>query len=204
MQPFSFSVANEDLNAYTFDMRMLEKGPTIMHSGHVSAVMDIDYSPTGLEFVTAGYDQTIRIFRTDSTMYKARDVYHTPRMRRVFSVRFSGDGKYIYTGSDDHAIRIWKSQADESLRTRTKRERIEHQYQKQLINRYTDYNEVRSIAEHKHLPKKIFNLKKAMETEIKAVERKERLVVRHKVKRSQQHKLKKTPWRQRNFLGTRE
>lgn len=28
----------------------------------------------------------------------SRDVYHTKRMQRVFAVRFSGDGTYIFSG----------------------------------------------------------------------------------------------------------
>jgi WD repeat and SOF domain-containing protein 1 len=61
MEPFNFSTASEDHNAYTFDMRNLKHALSVA-KGHVSAVMDIDYSPTGQEFVTASYDRTIRIF----------------------------------------------------------------------------------------------------------------------------------------------
>jgi len=46
---------------YTFDMRHLEKA-RIVHEGHTSAVMDVDYSPSGQEFVSASYDRSIRIF----------------------------------------------------------------------------------------------------------------------------------------------
>jgi DDB1- and CUL4-associated factor 13 len=37
MKPNYFVIANEDMNCYTFDMRMLEKGPYIMHTGHLNA-----------------------------------------------------------------------------------------------------------------------------------------------------------------------
>jgi WD repeat and SOF domain-containing protein 1 len=57
--------------------------------------MDIDYSPTGAEFVTGSYDKTIRIFRTDSTNYKSREIYHTKRMQRLFSAKYSADARYI-------------------------------------------------------------------------------------------------------------
>lgn len=36
-----------------------------MHAGHTSAVVDVDYSPTGQEFVSGSYDKSVRIF--DST-----------------------------------------------------------------------------------------------------------------------------------------
>jgi DDB1- and CUL4-associated factor 13 len=79
MEAFNFSTANEDHNCYTFDMRYLNNTIAVA-KGHVSAVMDIDYSPTGEEFVTASYDKSIRIFRSrDGT---SRDVYHTKRMQR--------------------------------------------------------------------------------------------------------------------------
>lgn len=40
-----------------------------MHKDHVSAVIDVDYSPTGKEFVSAGYDKTIRIYEVDKVLY---------------------------------------------------------------------------------------------------------------------------------------
>lgn len=42
--------------------------------------MDIDYSPTGREFVTGSYDRTVRIF--DYNAGHSREVYHTKRMQR--------------------------------------------------------------------------------------------------------------------------
>lgn len=69
--------------------------------------LSLDYSPTGKEFVTGSYDRTLRIFRKDDG--HSRDVYHTKRMQRIFSVQFSGDSSYVFCGSDDSNIRIWKS-----------------------------------------------------------------------------------------------
>lgn len=46
---------------YTFDTRKL-KQPLKVHMDHVSAVTAIDYSPTGKEFVSGGYDKSVRIF----------------------------------------------------------------------------------------------------------------------------------------------
>jgi len=37
----------------------------VVHMDHVSAVLDVDYSPTGREFVSASFDKTIRIFQKD-------------------------------------------------------------------------------------------------------------------------------------------
>lgn len=51
---------------YSFDIRKLNTKQQVMniHEGHTSAVLDVDYSPTGQEFCTASYDKSIRIFRT--------------------------------------------------------------------------------------------------------------------------------------------
>lgn len=73
----------------------------------MSAVMDVDYSPTGREFVAGGYDRSVRVFPTGGG--HSREVYHTKRMQRVFAVRFSGDASYVFSGSDDMNVRIWKA-----------------------------------------------------------------------------------------------
>lgn len=45
-------------------MRYLDQ-PAKVHMDHVSAVLDVDFSPTGKEFVSASFDKTIRIFPKD-------------------------------------------------------------------------------------------------------------------------------------------
>ena len=72
-QPINFTVGNDDSNCYTFDMRKLE-AVKLIHKDHISAVTDIDYAPTGTEFVTGSYDKTIRIF--NNLEGKSREVYH--------------------------------------------------------------------------------------------------------------------------------
>ncbi len=72
----------------------------------VSAVMDVDYSPTGREFVAGGYDRSVRIF--SHTGGHSREVYTAKRMQRVFCVKFSGDATYVFSGSDDMNVRVWK------------------------------------------------------------------------------------------------
>lgn len=114
MEPFNFTVANEDHNLYTFDMRKLASA-LMVHKDHVSAVMDVAYSPTGREFVSGSYDRTIRLFGTRHA--KSREIYHTKRMQRVFSVAFTADAKFVLSGSDDTNIRMWKAQASKSLST---------------------------------------------------------------------------------------
>ena len=45
-------------------MRYLQR-PFNIHKDHVAAVIDVDYAPTGKEFVSGSYDKTIRIFPAD-------------------------------------------------------------------------------------------------------------------------------------------
>ncbi|KAG5553528.1 hypothetical protein RHGRI_011410 [Rhododendron griersonianum] len=104
--------ANEDCSCYSYDARKLDEAKCV-HKDHVSAVMDIDYSPTGREFVTGSYDRTIRIFQYNGG--HSREIYHTKRMQRVFCVKFSCDGSYVISGSDDANLRLWKANASEQL-----------------------------------------------------------------------------------------
>merc|ERR1712100_873991 len=106
MEAFNFTVANEDQNCYTFDMRNLKTALKV-HTDHVAAVLDVDYSPTGKEFVTGSYDRTIRIFPINAS--RSREIYHTMRMHRIFSTRFSGDSNFILSASEDTNIRVWKA-----------------------------------------------------------------------------------------------
>jgi WD repeat and SOF domain-containing protein 1 len=112
MEAFNFTVANEDYNLYTFDSRNLSK-PKKIHQNHVAAVTDVDYSPTGREFVSGSYDKTIRIFSCEKT--QSREIYHTKRMQHVTCVGWSLDGRYVYSGSDEMNIRLWKAHAAEKL-----------------------------------------------------------------------------------------
>lgn len=87
MEAFNFAVANEDHNVYIFDMRKMDRALNVLKD-HVSAVMDVEFSPTGEELVTASYDRTVRLW--DRAKGHSRDIYHTKRMQRyVFISLFS-------------------------------------------------------------------------------------------------------------------
>lgn len=149
MEAFNFTAASEDTNLYTYDMRRMDVAHCV-HQDFVSAVMDIDYSPTGREFVAGSYDRTVRIFKFNGG--HSREVYHTKRMQRVFAVCFSGDGSYVFSGSDDMNVRIWKSEASEQLGTLLPRERHKAAYNKALIERHKHLPEVKRIMRHRHVP----------------------------------------------------
>ncbi|KAJ3287518.1 rRNA-processing protein sof1 [Borealophlyctis nickersoniae] len=152
MEAFNFTTANEDHNCYTFDMRKMESAINVSKD-HVSAVLDIDYSPTGEEFATGSYDRTIRIFRTREG--HSREVYHTKRMQKIFCIKFSMDSKFVLSGSDDGNIRLWKADASEKLGTTTNRERSNKNYTKALKDRYKHMPELRRIDKHRKVPKSI-------------------------------------------------
>jgi WD40 repeat protein len=80
-----------------------------------NAVMDVDFSPTGREFVAASYDRSVRIFPFNRG--HSREVYTAKRMQRVFAARFTGDASYIVTGSDDFNMRVWKVRISQYMRS---------------------------------------------------------------------------------------
>lgn len=99
-------------SCYTFDTRQL-RSPVNVHMGHTEAVVDVDYSPTGKEFVAGSYDKTIRLFEVNKG--HSKEIYHTKRMQRLTCVSWSLDNKYIISGSDEMNIRVWKARASEKL-----------------------------------------------------------------------------------------
>mmetsp|Transcript_24382 Transcript_24382/g.29925 ORF Transcript_24382/g.29925 Transcript_24382/m.29925 type:complete len:163 (+) Transcript_24382:74-562(+) len=106
--------------------------------------MSIGWSPTGREFVTGGYDATLRIFNYRSG--HARDLYYTKRMQRVFAVGISADSKYIVSGSDDTNIRLWRVNASENSGVKTPREENALEYRAALLKKHSHLPEVSKIT----------------------------------------------------------
>ncbi|CAK0783726.1 hypothetical protein CVIRNUC_006925 [Coccomyxa viridis] len=176
MEAFNFTVANEDCNLYTYDMRKL-KAAACMHKDFVSAVMDVDYSPTGREFVAGGYDRSVRIFAYNGG--HSREVYHTKRMQRVFAVRFSGDASYVFSGSDDMNVRVWKAKASQQQGTLVGRELHKQAYNDALVQRYQHLPDVKRIQRHRHLPAPLYKATKLRRTMTEAEDRKQKNRIAH-------------------------
>lgn len=157
MEAFNFTTANEDSNCYTFDVRKLDRALNI-HEDHVSAVMSVDYSPTGKEFVSGSYDRTVRIFGADAG--HSRECYHAKRMQRVFTVKYSADHRYVMSGSDDTNIRLWKARASERLGPMLPREQTKQNYYDKLKKKFEHAPEIKRISRHRQLPKQINSMKK--------------------------------------------
>ncbi|KRZ78478.1 DDB1- and CUL4-associated factor 13 [Trichinella papuae] len=171
MEAFVFTVANEDYNLYSFDLRKMSS-PFMVHMDHISAVMDVDYSPTGREFVSGSYDKTIRIFNQSDG--KSREIYHTKRMQRVMCVAWSLDNKYIVSGSDEMNLRVWKAKAWEKLGPMAIRERNSQKYAEKLKERYKYFPEIKRIAQHRHVPKHVYNARAELDAMRKSQKRKEK------------------------------
>lgn len=164
--PTTVLLASEDHNLYTFDIRSLNT-PTQIYKAHVAAVMSCDWSPTGLEFVSGGWDRTVRIWKEGRG--SAPEVYHTKRMQRcatflsfscyiptrtdlllrlhrVMTTVYTGDARFVLSGSDDGNVRIWKAHASDKLGIITARERAAIEYRETLKARWKADAEVSKIS----------------------------------------------------------
>ncbi|KAF8652846.1 hypothetical protein AX16_004121 [Volvariella volvacea WC 439] len=163
--PTTILLASEDHNLYTFDIRHLDT-PTQIYKGHVAAVMSCDWSPTGMEFVSGGWDRTIRIWKEGKG--SGSEVYHTKRMQRVSSTVFSSDARFVISGSDDGIVRIWKAKASEKLGVVTARERAAIEYRDSLKERWKMDGEVGKVLRRRHLPKSVYSTSKLKTTMLEA------------------------------------
>lgn len=170
MEAFNFVVASEDHNAYYYDMRNMSRALNVFKD-HVSAVMDVDISPTGEEVVTASYDKTIRIFPINKG--HSREIYHTKRMQHVFQAKFSMDSKYVMSGSDDGNVRLWRAKAWERSNVKSTKELNKLQYDEKLKERFKYMPEIRRISRHRHVPKVIKKAQDIKNIEIRSIKRRE-------------------------------
>ncbi|KAF7324847.1 WD-REPEATS-REGION domain-containing protein [Mycena kentingensis (nom. inval.)] len=163
--PTTVLLASEDHNLYTFDVRNLAK-PTLIYKGHVAAVMSCDWAPTGLEFVSGGWDRTVRIWKEGQG--HGSEVYHTKRMQRVSSALFTSDARFVLSGSDDGNVRIWKAKASERLGIVTGRERAAIEYRDALKEKWKADNQVGRIVRNRHVPKAVHQAGKLKRTMLDA------------------------------------
>lgn len=166
IEPTTFALASEDHNVYTFDMRNLS-GARQIYKDHVSAVMSVDFSPTGQELVSGSYDRTLRIWTLNKGNH-SRDVYHASRMQRIFSTLFTQDARFVVSGSDDGNVRLWKARASEKLGIGSGKERAAREYRDQLVQRYRNTGDVGRIERQRRMPKAIKNAQSLKRTMLDA------------------------------------
>lgn len=154
IEAYTFAVASDDYNLYTFDLRYLDQ-PKYVHMGHTAAVVDLDFSPTGQEIVSGSFDRSVRIFRASES--RSRDIYHTKRMSNVLSVLWSMDSKFVLSGSNEMNVRVWKARAAEKIGPLAPREKAAFAYSEKLREQFKEHPEIRRIARHRNVPKSILH-----------------------------------------------
>lgn len=178
IEAMNLVVANDDHNCYSYDIRKLSsRGALNIHKDHTGAVMSVDFSPTGQEFVTGSYDKTLRIFPYNTG--RSREVYHSQRMQRVFAVRYSLDGAYVVSGSDDGDVRVWKNERSRPVKPLFYSERTKVLTSEKLIERYRHVDEVRKIAMKRHVPSHVKFITATKTIMKESQKRKEENVRRH-------------------------
>lgn len=180
MEAMNLAAASEDHNVYIFDARKFHRALNVLKD-HVAAVMDVEWSPTGEELVTASYDKTVRLWNRDKG--HSRDIYHTKRMQRVFCARWTPDSKYIFSGSDDGNIRLWRAYASKREGIKSARQRQAIEYNEALSERYAHMPEIRRIKRHRHMPKVVKKAGEIKNEEIRAIKRREENERKHSKKK---------------------
>ena len=154
--------------------------------------MDVDFSPTGEELVSASYDRSIRLWKRNQG--HSRDIYHTKRMQRVFSCAWTPDNNYVLSGSDDGNVRLWRANASARQGIKSAAQRQKQEYDEALKERYKHMPEIRRIARHRHVPKQVKKAGEIKGEEIKSIKRKEENERKHarkdqKKRRSEREKM---------------
>jgi len=129
-------------------------------------------SPTGRQFVSGGYDKTLRIWSCGAD--KSEQVYHTKRMQRLFSVCWSMDAAYVLSGSDDTNVRIWRAVANERGVPQGSREQLKREYSDALVEKHKYLPEVKRIKKHTHVPKAIMKAAELKDTVTKSALKREK------------------------------
>ena len=140
--------------------------------------MDVDYSPTGRELVSASYDKTIRIFPSKGPGH-SREIYYTKRMQRVFGVKWSLDAHYIISCSDETNIRLWKANASKKIIVTNYRERTSLEYKAKLREKYKHHPQIKRIAKHRHIPRQLYHAREEKRSAIDRGQRKQNNRIMH-------------------------
>ncbi|KAG0353487.1 hypothetical protein BGX24_007247, partial [Mortierella sp. AD032] len=77
---------------------------------HTEGLLCVSFSPNDRWIATGGFDNTLRLWRTDSgkRLGVIKDFFGAVR-----SVSWSPDGKSFATGSDDRSVRVWRVVAED-------------------------------------------------------------------------------------------
>jgi DDB1- and CUL4-associated factor 13 len=145
--------------AKEYDLRHLSEGSrgtehSRVYRGHASPVLDLCYTADGSKIITGSSDRTMRVFEARVT-HRQEQVYHNKRMQEVNAVCSSGDGTYVLSGSVDGNVRLWKTDANMSLKIMTPQERASREEADLLKNKFRDVKEMEDLRRHKVVPKRL-------------------------------------------------
>ena len=91
--------------------------------------------------------------------------FHFKSSDRLNSVIYSMDNKFIFTGSEDTNIRIWKANAGDAMKPLLPREKEKLAYNEKLKKKYKYNSEIKRILRHRHLPKFIVKKKRVKQVQ---------------------------------------
>lgn len=114
----------------------------------------------------------MRRARPNAFYIQPYDTYHNRRMQRIWAVRFTGDGRFVLSGSEDANLRVWKTYASESLRTLRREEADAIEYRNTLVNKFQNTPEVQRVLKSHLLPKPIRSKQRTQAIHLQAVRRK--------------------------------
>lgn len=155
MNPNMFVAGCDDWNCYTFDLRVPGR-PRSVFQGHAAPINDVDFSPTGEWFAAGAADMTVRIWSVHQlTKSTSQEMFHTKRMSKVRAVKWSLDSNFVFSGSEDAVVRIWKADASKPIRPFRGAEESQFNYMRQLSERYKAFPEVRRIMHQRNTPKSL-------------------------------------------------
>ncbi|KAJ3317576.1 hypothetical protein HDU93_004076 [Gonapodya sp. JEL0774] len=84
-------------------------------------------------------------------------------MQRVTAVRWSLDARWVFSGSDEGNVRVWRGEASGRAGTQTPRQQTALSYKATLASRFSHLPEIRRIANHRHVPKAVQIAKRTKE-----------------------------------------
>jgi WD40 repeat protein len=89
----------------------------VPNNSHRGIVRTVAISPDGGRVVSAGEDDTLKLWDLASGQLIRTFVGHTPALDGIKSVAFSPDGARLLSGSDDNTMRLWDAASGQLIRT---------------------------------------------------------------------------------------
>ncbi|KAH0576550.1 SOF1 protein [Spironucleus salmonicida] len=182
MFPGMIVLAQDDGCGYSFDLKN-PKQALDKYGGQTFPMVSVDISPSGRDIVLGNNQGQMMLYKTRTvqrnqvatdTILKAvnqemetarsqpfnqylkyRDLYHARRMHQVNVVKFSEDGRYIFSGSSEGAIRQWKTFAEQNERTKTYSQDQNISVNKQLSQKFQNVGIIRDVRNSHKVPRKI-------------------------------------------------